>query len=244
MPGEQLPKKRPAALAALCPEPVDRAAPDEASNEVVFFSYGETEIAWLTARDPILGAAIEEIGPIRRPVIPDLFTALVQAMVGQQISAKALATVWGRLEDRFAPLAPERLGAVSAGELQSCGLSWRKVEYIRGMVASVLDGRLDLARLAALPDEEVRVHLCQIKGIGAWTAEMLLTFCLQRPDVMSPGDLAILRGLRMLYGHREITPRLFARYRRRYSPHATVASLYLWAIAGGACPRLTDRAPR
>ena len=79
--------------------------------------------------------------------------------------------------------------------------------------------------------------------LGFSAAEMLLTFSLQRMDVMSWGDLAIHRGLRMLYRHRKITPALFARYKRRYSPYATVASLYLWAIAGGACPGLRDCAP-
>ena len=77
-----------------------------------------------------------------------------------------------------------------------------------------------------------------------WTAEMLLIFSLQRPDVVSFGDLAIQRGMRMLYRHRKITRQLFEKYRRRYSPYGTTASLYLWALAGGALPDLTDPAPK
>ena len=101
-------------------------------------------------------------------------------------------------------------------------------------------GRTDLHALAQLDDEALCHALSQFRGIGVWTAEMLMLFSLQRPDIVSYGDLAILRGMRMLYRHRAITPQLFARYRRRYSPYGSTASLYLWAIAGGALPELTD----
>ena len=95
-----------------------------------------------------------------------------------------------------------------------------------------------------LPDQEVIRVLSALPGIGVWTAQMLLIFCLQRPDVVSFGDLGIRRGMRMLYRHREIDRERFARYARRCSPYGTVASLYLWAIAGGAIPGLTDPAAR
>ena len=84
------------------------------------------------------------------------------------------------------------------------------------------------------------------EGAARWNVHqwikkaVLMLFSLQRPDIVSYGDLAILRGMRMLYRHRAITPQLFARYRRRYSPYGSTASLYLWAIAGGALPELTD----
>ena len=214
-----------------------------AMSESACFIYGDKELAWLKSRDQALGAAIEEIGPLKRAVIPDLFMALVNSIVGQQISTAAQQTIWKRMRERFAPLTPESIGAATAEEVQACGVSMRKASYIKEIAESALDGRLDLAHLRTLPDGEVCARLSQIRGIGVWTTEMLLTFSLQRPDVMSWGDLAIHRGLRMLYRHRKITPALFARYKRRYSPHATVASLYLWAIAGGACPDLTDCAP-
>ena len=83
---------------------------------------------------------------------------------------------------------------------------------------------------------EAIAALSSPKGIGVWTAEMILPFCLQRPDVLGFGDLAIQRGLRMVYHHREIKPPLFERNRRRFSPYGSVASLYLWAVAGGAIP--------
>lgn len=209
-----------------------------------YFAYGHREIDWLTSRDPVLGAAMEEIGPVRRAVIPDLFMALVNSIVGQQISTKAHATIWERMRERFTPLTPKTVGEAPVEELQGCGISMRKALYIKEAADAALNGGLDLARLRTLPDEDVCARLSQIKGIGVWTAEMLMTFSMQRMDIMSWGDLAIHRGLRMLYRHRRITPQLFSRYKRKYSPYATIASLYLWAIAGGACPGLVDLAPQ
>lgn len=95
-----------------------------------------------------------------------------------------------------------------------------------------------------MSDEDAIAALSSLKGIGVWTAEMILLFCLQRPDVLSYGDLAIQRGLRMVYHHRDITPQLFERYRRRFSPCGSVASLYLWAVAGGTIPELKDYKPK
>jgi 3-methyladenine DNA glycosylase/8-oxoguanine DNA glycosylase len=213
--------------------------PDES-----FFEYGEKEIEWLKTRDPELRAAIERIGPIHRNVSPDLFTALVNTIVGQQISSKALATVWGRMLTLIPEMTPQAIGACSAEELQACGISFRKTAYIKDIANTVLNGELDLHALQTLPDDEVCERLSRLKGIGVWTAEMLMIFSMQRKDVLSWGDLAIIRGLRMLYRHRKITPALFAKYKRRYSPYATVASLYLWAIASGACPGLTNHAPK
>ncbi|MDR2181983.1 MAG: DNA-3-methyladenine glycosylase [Treponema sp.] len=199
-----------------------------------YFVYGEKETGWLKSRDPVLGAAIDAIGPVKRAVIPDLFMALVNSIIGQQISTKAHITIWKRVLRQFSPLTPETIDAAPEEAIQACGTSLRKARYIKEIAASLRNGSLDLKRLRKLPDDEVCERLVQIKGIGVWTAEMLMIFSLQRPDVMSRNDLAIIRGLRMLYHHRAITPKLFAKYKKRYSPYSTTASLYLWAIAGGA----------
>lgn len=209
-----------------------------------YFFYGQAELDALSAADPVLGAAITKIGPIRRAVIPDLFSALVHAIVGQQISTKAQQTIWQRMQQQLAPITSEHLSTLSADALQSCGISLRKASYIQEIALQIEAGTLDLKQIATLPDEAVCDALSSLRGIGRWTAEMLLIFSLQRPDVLSYDDLAIQRGLRMLYHHRRITPQLFARYKRRYSPYATVASLYLWAIAGGAIPEMRDYAPK
>lgn len=213
-------------------------------SDSLHFVYGNKEIEYLKSKDKKLSAAIERVGPIKREVNPDLFASLIKSIVGQQISTKAQLTIWQRMQDRFKPFTPEVLGKAEPETIQSCGISMRKASYISGIAQAVLNKEIDLESLKSNSDEEVIKELTKLKGIGVWTAEMLLTFSLQRPDVVSFGDLAIQRGMRMLYRHRVITPELFRRYSRRYSPYGTVASLYLWAIAGGALPELTDPAPK
>ncbi len=205
-----------------------------------YFEYGEKEKQWLRSRDRVLSAAMDEIGHIHREVQPDLFKALINSIVGQQISTKAHVTIWNRMQERLAPITPENFENLRAEDLQTCGISMRKALYIKSIADAVRDGGLDLTLLPAMTDTEVSAMLVQLKGIGLWTAEMLMIFSMQRPDILSWDDLAIQRGLRMLYRHRTITPKLFAKYKKRYSPYASVASLYLWAIAGGACASLKD----
>ena len=208
-----------------------------------YFEYGEAEKQWLRSRDSILAEAMDKIGHIHREVQPDLFKALINSIIGQQISTKAHVTIWKRMQERFVPISPENFGNLDAESLQSCGISMRKALYIKSITDAILDGSLDLKSLPAMTDAEISEQLVQLKGIGLWTAEMLMIFSMQRPNILSWDDLAIQRGLRMLYRHRKVTPTLFAKYKKRYAPYSSVASLYLWAIAGGVCTGLTDPAP-
>jgi len=195
------------------------------------FRYGSTAIDHLGKRDKKLGKAIEEIGMIERGVTPDLFTALVASVASQQVSAKAAETVWNRMEDRFGTITPEAIAAIPAEEIQQCGMSMRKAGYIKGIGDAVAAGNLDLEELHELPDEDVIARLSALDGVGVWTAEMLLIFSMERPDVVSWGDLAIRRGMMRLYGKEAINRAAFERYRKRYSPYGSVASLYLWEIS-------------
>lgn len=195
------------------------------------FKYGQTEITYLKKKDKKLGLAIDRIGMIERRIIPDLFAALINSIVSQQISSKAAATVWNRIQEHFRTISPKALGSASLEEIQQCGLSLRKAGYIKGICEAILQGKLNLAEFYELPDEEVIERLSALKGVGKWTAEMLLIFSLQRPDVVSWGDLGIRRGMIKLYGLKSLSQEQFARYRKRYSPYGSVASLYLWALA-------------
>ena len=206
----------------------------------MYFEYGDAEIEYLKRKDKRLGEAIDNIGHIHREVDGDLFSSVVHSIVWQQISSTALKTVSKRLIELFGSPTPEKLCTASREEIQSCGISFRKVDYIKDFAAKVKDGEFDLNALRSMPDAEVINKLSALKGIGIWTSEMFLIFCLQRPDVVSYGDLAIQRGMRMLYHHKKIDRKLFDKYARRYSPNGTVASLYFWAIAGGAAPEMRD----
>ena len=208
------------------------------------FLYGERETSYLAARDSRLGRAIERIGPICREVDADLFSAVVHHILGQQISTAAQATVWARLVVAVGAVSADSLTALGRERLQQIGTTYKKADYILDFAEKVQRGEFDTSRLWTLSDAEVIRELTGLRGVGVWTAEMILTFCMQRPDVVSFGDLAIVRGMRMLYRHRRIDREKFDRYRKRYSPYGTVASLFLWAVAGGALPELTDPAAR
>lgn len=210
----------------------------------MYFEYGQKEIEYLKSRDKKLGEAIDRIGHIYRECDSDLFTSIVKQIVGQQISAPAFKTVWRRVEDKLGDVNAENICNISDDELQSCGLSYRKVSYIKDFAQKVSNGEFDVEKLCSLNDEDVIKSLTSLNGIGVWTAEMLMLFCMQRPDIVSFGDLAIIRGMRMLYRHRKIDKEMFRRYRRRYSPYGSVASLYLWAISAGVIPELDDPAPK
>lgn len=210
----------------------------------LYFQYGDKETEYLKKKDKVLGAAIEKIGHIEREVDRDLFSSVIHHIIGQQISTKAQATIWRRMKEQFGEVTAESILAADIPELQSFGMTFRKAEYIKDFAEKVQSGAFDLEGISRLPDNEAIKMLVTLKGIGVWTAEMILLFCLQRPDIFSFDDLAIQRGLRMVYHHRKIDRKLFEKYRRRFSPYCSVASLYFWAVAGGAVPGMRDYAPK
>lgn len=206
------------------------------------FKYSQTETDYLKSKDRRLAEAIERIGLVEREVFPDLFAALVNAIVGQQVSMQAQKTVWERVVKTLGEVTPEAAYRCSDEALRKCGMSERKVRYIKIAAHRICSGSLDLSSLNGMSDKQVCETLTQLDGVGVWTAEMLMLFSMQRTDILSFGDLAIQKGMRMLYRHREITKERFERYKKRYSPYGSVASIYLWAIAGGAIDGLTDPA--
>lgn len=208
------------------------------------FQYGEKEIEYLKQKDKRLAEVIDKVGKIEREVDTDLFSSVVHHIVGQQISTKAQATIWQRMNDNFGVVNADTIIAAGIDQLQSMGMTFKKAEYITNFAGKVKDGNFDLEGIWDKPDDEVIAELSALQGVGVWTAEMILLFCMQRPNVFSYGDLAILRGMRMVYHHRKIDRKLFEKYRRRFSPYCSVASLYFWAVAGGAIPDMKDYAPK
>lgn len=207
-----------------------------------YFQYADDETEYLKSRDKKLAAVMEQIGHINRACYDDLFEAVVSSIIGQQISTKAHQSVWKRLKDEQGGLDAQKVLAMSRERLQAYGTTWRKVDYIIDFAYKVDSGKFDLNAINNMTDEDAIAALSSVKGIGVWTAEMILLFCLQRPNIFSYGDLAILRGVRMVYRHKELPRERFERYRRRFSPYCSVASLYFWAVAGGAIPELQDPA--
>jgi DNA-3-methyladenine glycosylase II len=215
-----------------------------AKEHILFFKYGDKETVYLKSKDSILGDAIDRIGHIKRSVDRDLFSAVIHHIVGQQISSTAQKTIWKRINDNIGKITVDSINGLSIDEIQKFGTTFRKAEYIKSFAGKIKRGEFILDDIPHKSDEEIASQLSTLKGVGIWTAEMIMIFCLQRPDILSYHDLAIHRGLRMLYHHRKIDRKLFEKYRRRFSPYCSVASLYLWAVAGSAVKNMKDYAPK
>lgn len=194
----------------------------------------------LAAADPTMAALIERIGKLdlktrlrrrseERP--GDAYGALLRTIVGQQLSTKAARTIYLRVLDLFGGRtpAPEELLKVSEEDLRAAGLSRGKVTYIRDLAAHVIAGELELEELRHLPDDEVIERIVSVRGLGRWSAEMFLIFHLERPDVLSGGDLGIRRAVEIQYGLEGLpAPEEVLEIGAAWSPHRSLASLYLW----------------
>jgi DNA-3-methyladenine glycosylase II len=190
----------------------------------------------LMRADKVLRRVMEEQGPIhpdidRRGSRPDPWEALARAIVGQQLSTRAAASIWNKLLAIFGGRmpTPEQFLRRRRETLRKAGLSNAKVEYLRDLAARIKDGRLDLAHLKDLSDEDICAELVEVKGIGRWSAEMFLIFHLGRKDVVSAGDLGIRRAIQVAYGMDELPgPEEIDRIAEPWRPHRTLAGLYLW----------------
>ena len=195
----------------------------------------------LAEADPAMAALIERFGRLRisdrraGSAKPDAFGTLVRIVVGQQVSSQAARTIHGRLVEAFGgPPAPaDVVGAVET--LRGAGLSGRKASYVDGLGRMIVDGELDLASLDALPDEEVIERLVEVRGLGRWSGEMFLISHLERPDVLSAGDLGIRRGVQTAMALDELPAgKEVLEIGERWRPNRTLASLYLWRSVGDA----------
>lgn len=187
--------------------------------------------------DPVMADLLDRFGTLdevmrrrgRRP--EEAYGALLRAIVGQQLSTKAAKSIYTRLEEMFGGRAPTpaELLAADPEEVRSVGLSRPKVAYLRDLAEHVEDGRLELDRLADLPDDEVIAQLTAVKGLGEWTAHMFLIFHLGRPDVLPVGDLGIRNAAALAYElEGPPKPDELTELAEGWRPHRSLASLYLW----------------
>jgi DNA-3-methyladenine glycosylase II len=187
----------------------------------------------LMRRDPRLGAAIKQIGAcaMAERQRKDHLTALAGAIVSQQLSTRAAATIFARFKALFPGevIEPAAIARLSDAELRGVGLSGQKVGYLRDLCARIADGRLVLADLETLDDDQVIERLTSVKGFGRWTAEMFLMFRLHRPDVLPAGDLGIVNAVQRLYGLRKRPDaKRILKIGEAWRPYRSVASWYLW----------------
>jgi DNA-3-methyladenine glycosylase II len=189
-------------------------------------------IEYLRERDPVLREIIERVGDFRLKRERDVFTALVSAIVSQQISTGAARSIYGRLIERVGgeKRLLEGLISLRAEELRSVGLSQQKTRYLQDLAEKVSSGVVCLHRVDKMGNEEIIAQLTQVKGIGVWTVQMLLIFSLGRLDVFPGGDLGIRTAIQRLYRKRSLPtkPGQLRRYEKLWQPSASIASWYCW----------------
>ena len=196
-----------------------------------YFKYGKKEIEYLKEKDSILGKVIDDLGIVKRETDPNIFSGLISSIISQQISTKAAITVTSRFMELVGEITPENINNMDIEDIQKCGMSLRKAGYIKSAAEASINKTINFNNLHSLSDEEVIKELIKLKGVGEWTAEMLLIHSLSRPNVLSYKDLAIRRGIMRIYGLDGLTKDEFEKYRSLYDPYGTVASLYIWEIS-------------
>lgn len=166
----------------------------------------------------------------------DPYRALLRAIIGQQLSSKAAATISGRFDALFqGPPTPSGVAALPDARLRAVGLSGQKLGYIRDLSARVQDGRLAFDAFDDMTDEAIVEALTSVKGIGRWTAEMFLMFRLHRPDVLPLGDLGIVKAVQAAYRLRKTpTPKKLVQIGEAWRPYRSIACWYLWASLDNA----------
>jgi len=192
-----------------------------------------TATAYLSEVDPVMRATIERVGPCTLEPDPDIFNALVNAIISQQISVRAADAIMARVRAALpeGKVTPEALLPFDFDRLRTLGLSTPKARYILNLVEHVCSGQLKLEVLSELDDEEIIRQLTAVKGIGRWTAEMCLIFTFGRPDVLPVDDLGFLEGIRTAYQLAARPSKQEARERGElWRPYRTFATWYMWSI--------------
>ncbi|KKT41735.1 MAG: HhH-GPD family protein [Candidatus Collierbacteria bacterium GW2011_GWB2_44_22] len=182
-------------------------------------------------KDPRMKPLLKRYSVEARGVSEDLFRDLLESIIGQQLSVKAAGTIINRFMGLFPDqknIKPEDILARDEESLRSVGLSRQKISYLRSLSEFVVSEKIILATLPDLPDEQVISHLTLVKGIGRWTAEMILIFSLGREDVFSVGDLGLRTAVSRIYGVDREDKLKIEKISQTWSPYRSLASLYLW----------------
>lgn len=191
---------------------------------------GADVLKHLAVADARLAAIIKSVGACEIKMRKDPFQSLVEAIIYQQLAGSAADAIYDRfvkIYDRFPR--PSQLLATDDAKLRAAGLSGRKIQYLKDLALRTSDGRLKLTRLPKLPDEQVIEQLVQVKGIGRWTAEMFLIFCLGRQDILPVGDLGLRKAMQKTYSLDELpSPERMYNIAQPWKPYCSIATWYMW----------------
>lgn len=182
--------------------------------------------------DPVLKKIINACGPLEVELSTDYFSFLSRSIIGQQLSNKVAFVIWNRLLSLMdGEPSPQKLISLEDEKLREIGVSYSKIGYLKNLSSAVLNNEICLDNLEGIENEEIVKNLTKVKGIGQWTAEMFLIFCLGRRDVFSLGDGGLQRSIKWLYRLDEVPKRKqLMQISEKWKPYRTFASLYLWEV--------------
>ena len=192
--------------------------------------YGQKEMEYLAGKDPVMAKLIAHYGHFERGVEQTVFSSLVTHIVSQMLSNKVGVVLNGRLHTLVGDYTPDHILQQTPAAIKGIGISQRKADYIVHLAKETADGNYDFDVLSSMTDDEVVAYLCQIPGVGEWTAEMIAEFTLGRLDIFSYGDAALRGGMMKAHGFKTLSKLRFERYRKKYTPYCSVASLYYYAL--------------
>jgi DNA-3-methyladenine glycosylase II len=194
-------------------------------------SFEPAEVEQLLQKEPLFLPWVEKIGDIVRVGNDDAYASLIDSVLAQQVSSSAAASITKRFTDKFSYEA-KAIVLASIDDLRACGLSGNKAKYIQGIAKAKLEKTVLFESLHKKSDQEIAEDLLKLKGVGPWTVDMMLIFTFFRKDILSFPDFGIRKGICRLYGIDTLDQKCYDQIRTKLSPHLTLASFWLWEIAG------------
>ena len=187
----------------------------------------------LKAKDEVLKAYIESVPVPIRMCSETIYIELCKTIIGQLISTKAVATIYGRLQSLLKDVTVDNFLEAKKEDIIACGISEKKYVYIYNLTKDMKYGILDFQEISNKSDEEIIELLTAYPGIGEWSAQMILIHGLRRPNVLAYGDLGIRNGIVKVYELENLSKEQFNVIKERLSPFNTIASLYFWQAYQG-----------
>lgn len=194
-------------------------------------SFEPYEIEQLLQKEPLFVPWVDKIGAVVRNGNDNAYTSLIDSILAQQVSGSAAASITKRFAEKF-DYDAKAIAASSVEDLRACGLSSNKAKYVQGIAKAKLDKTVPFEKLHEKSDQEIADYLLKLKGVGPWTVDMMLIFTFFRKDVLSYPDFGIRKGICRLYGVDTLDLKCYEQIRTKLSPHLTLASFWLWEIAG------------
>lgn len=191
--------------------------------------YDTKEMQYISDKHPVMKMLVEHYGKLQMGKIKDIYTSLVLHIISQMLANSVSEALIKRFLDLVGEITPENVLRVGKEAIRECGISLKKAEYILNLSNSVVEEEYDFSRLESMGDDEAVKYLMQIKGVGKWTAEMIVEFTMGRLNIFSYDDVALQNGIKKAHSFKTLSKIRFERLRKLYAPYCSVASVYYYA---------------